>query len=141
MNVAQAAQLLGVSERAPETLQAHVLDALVKTYPNIQRHGWRSKIMEAFAGHAEAHEMQISLERVRYEPDAFAIDMEHSEVVLFEVEVRSVLKRQKMQAYAALMIELAGAIKVVLLTVNQHGHINAIDLMPHYADWLQENTK
>ena len=117
---------------------------LLSSYPNIQRGRWRTRVVAELCGADadpdEADNLRESIMGLRYEPDAFVIEKELKELLFFEVEVYSVLKEKKLQAYAAFMMELAGYVKFGLLTVNKHGHINTFDLLPYYADWLKENA-
>jgi hypothetical protein len=127
-----------------EVTQEVVMRALQATYPNVQRGMWRTRVIDALCGELsdpdESDNLRESIMGLRYEPDAFVIEKDLGELIFFEVEVYSLLKQKKLQAYAAFSMELAGYIKFALLTVNKHGHINAIDLLPYYADWLKENA-
>lgn len=122
-----------------EILQEQVLQLLLQTYPNLRRGQWRQEVMQAFDDSDQAAIIRECVEGMRYEPDAYAIEQELGELVFFEVEVTSTLKRAKLQAYGAFAMELAGIVTFGVLTVNKHGHINTIDLLPHYAAWLEEN--
>lgn len=123
-----------------ETNQSDILRILTDTYPEIRRSSWRHCAIEAFADLEGGDNIREAIQAVRYEPDAFVIDKKARELLFFEVEVYSVLKKPKLQTYAAFSMELAGYVTFALLTVNKHGHINTIDLLPHYADWLKENA-
>lgn len=125
--------------RMPEIMQEDILQLLIQTYPNLKRGQWRKEVVEAFGDTEESDLLQECVRGLRYEPDAYAIEKELGELVFFEVEVTSLLKRDKLQAYAAFAMELAGIVTFGVMTVNKHGHINHIDLLPHYAAWLEEN--
>lgn len=122
-----------------EILQEQVLQLLLQTYPNLKRGQWRQEVMQAFGGLEGADILRGCVEGLRYEPDAYAIEKELGELVFFEVEVTSTLKLEKLQDYAAFAIELAGIVTFAVMTVNKHGHINEIDLLPHYQSWLEEH--
>jgi hypothetical protein len=128
-----------MTAKMPEIMQEDILQLLLRTYPNLKRDRWRKATMEAFGDLEESDILSECIQRLRYEPDAYAVEKDLRELVFFEVEVTSLLKRAKLQAYAAFAMELAGIVTFGVLTVNKHGHINTIDLLPHYAAWLEEN--
>jgi len=122
-----------------EILQEDVLRMLIQTYPNLKRGQWRKEIVGAFGDTEESDILRECVQGLRYEPDAYAIEKELRELVFFEVEVTSTLKLEKLRSYAAFAMDLAGIVTFALMTVNKHGHINTIDLLHHYAAWLEEN--
>ena len=128
-----------MSDKKPEIMQEDILQLLLQTYPNLKPGQWRKEFMQAFGDLEESDILRECVERMRYEPDAYAVEKELGELVFFEVEVTSLLKRAKLQSYAAFAMELAGIVTFGVMTVNKHGHINHIDLLPHYAAWLEEN--
>lgn len=127
-----------------EVKQEDVLAILCRTYPEIKRLKWRAEVLEQMQPLAEPneddpgefYEMVMGLNLV---PDAYAIHLDERELVFFEVEVTHPMKASKLQAYGKFAIDLAGlGIGFGVLAVNKHGHINEVDLLPHYASWLAE---
>jgi len=88
-----------VRAKYPEIMQEDILQLLIKTYPNLKRGQWRKEFMLAFGNLEESDILQECVHGLRYEPDAYAIEKELGELVFFEVEVTSLLKRAKLQAY------------------------------------------
>jgi hypothetical protein len=123
-------------------LQVEMLTALVENIPGFQTMRWRNKVREAFTGTAEVEHIEEdfwgALNDFRYMPDGFVIDREDMRVDLFEVEITSLLTRTKLQAYAEfLTIMDYYGIELCLYSVNQHGHINQVHLLPHYVEALK----
>jgi hypothetical protein len=124
-------------------LQAEVLAWLVASIPGIQTLGWREKVHAAFADTEDVEHVEddfrVALRDFRYLPDAFVIDREEMRLDLFEVEVTSLLTRTKLQAYSEFVtiMDYYG-IELSLFSVNQHGHVNQVDLMSHYVDVLRQ---
>jgi hypothetical protein len=124
--------------------QEQVLQALCLQYPEIKRQRWRKTVCEVMQPivdgaedeDGEFEEMVMGLSLV---PDGYAIHLDEQELLFFEVEVHSPMSTRKLRSYGNFMIDLAGlGIGFAVLTVNKHGHINEVDLMPHYASWLAE---
>lgn len=125
------------------TKQKHVLDALVATYPNLLRKGWRKQIVLSLPptedSDGDSDEFASFISDFELEPDAVALEPELREVIFFEVEVHHLMSDAKLKRYGKLAIDfLAYEIHFGLMTVNKHGHINEIDLLPHYGEWLKE---
>ncbi|MGJ7497511.1 hypothetical protein ACSFA8_20885 [Variovorax sp. RT4R15] len=125
------------------TKQAHVLDALIATYPHLLRKGWRKQIALSIPptedSDGDAEEFAAFISDLELEPDAVALEPELREVIFFEVEVHNLMSDAKLQRYGKLAIDfLAFEIHFGVMTVNKHGHINEIDMLPHYGAWLKE---
>lgn len=123
--------------------QAHVLDALVAAYPNLIRKGWRTKILEQLppidSSDFDEEEFAEFVREFSLEPDAVAIEADLRELIFFEVEVHNLMSDQKLKRYGKLAVDLISFdITFGLMTVNKHGHINEINVLPHYAAWLKE---
>jgi hypothetical protein len=75
-------------------------------------------------------------------PDAYAIHRDTNELHFFEVEVRHLLTDTKLQEYARFLtiMDFYG-IEFGVFSVNQHGHINQVPLLPHYIAWLKAQTQ
>lgn len=123
--------------------QAHVLDSLLLAYPNLLRKGWRAQILHLLPptdeADGDAEEFAEFVSGFDLEPDAVAIEPELRELIFFEIEVHNLMSDHKLKRYGKLAIDLgAFDIKFGLMTVNKHGHINEINVLPHYAAWLKE---
>lgn len=113
-----------------------MINALLESIPAARAKGWRKATMEAFASD-EDHEFHPLLTGLKLIPDAYVIERDERELHFFEVEVCSPMSRHKLRSYGKFAIDLAYyEINFALFTVNQHGHLYGVDLMPHYADWL-----
>jgi hypothetical protein len=126
--------------------QRDVLDSLLIAYPNLLRKGWRQQIRLALPplndADGDAEEFNEFLDGFTLEPDAVAIDTDVRELIFFEVEVHSLMSDAKLKLYGKFAIDLiAFDIVFGLMTVNKHGHINAIDVLPHYVQWIKEVSK
>jgi len=125
-------------------LQSHVVELLVSAVPGMMTTRWRAKVREAFADTEEVREAEDEfweyLTGFAYIPDGFVIDKEAMRLDFFEVEVTSLLTDTKLQAYAEFktVMDFYG-IEFSLFTVNQHGHISEVFLLPHYLDWIRKN--
>jgi hypothetical protein len=124
--------------------QEAVLHALCLQYPEIKRLRWRQAVLETMQALAEPEEdepgefMEFVM-GLNLVPDGYAIHLDERELLFFEVEVHSPMSGKKLQSYGKFAIDLAGlGIGFGVLSVNKHGHINEVDLMPHYASWLAE---
>jgi hypothetical protein len=121
--------------------QEHILLALCNTYPEVQRQGWRLATITAFAALDDVQacdgDFEALVRELRYVPDGYVIGP--SELHFFEVEVHSPMSAAKLRAYGHFAIGCAFyGISFAVFSVNQHGHINEVDLLPHYAEWLEE---
>ena len=116
---------------------------LCSRYPEVQRLRWKQSVLEAYrpliAEDYEPDEFASYVRELNLVPDAYAMHTHLRELVFFEVEVYSPLSASKLKQYAKFMIDLAGfEIGFAVMVINRHGHINELDLMPHYASWLSE---
>jgi hypothetical protein len=122
-------------------LQAEILAFLREHIPALEVRGWKERTLEAFAG---TEEVELAEEDFRkyildfnYIPDGFVIDKEEMRLDFFEVEITSLMKRTKLQAYGEFKTIMDYyAIEFSLFSVNQHGHINEVPLLEHYLDWI-----
>ena len=115
--------------------QEQVLAALLMTYPALQTKNWRAAVAAAFQD--EDPDFLDMIGRQWIIPDAFAIHKELREIVLFEVEVHSPMSGDKLRSLGKLAIDCAYyGIQIAVMVVNKHGHVNPVDLLPHYRDWL-----
>ncbi len=137
MDVKQAHSYVGVSD----VKQVHVLEALTTTYPEIQRLDWKSTTFEAFIGDEDEDEIFGLLEAIKFIPDGYVVDPKERELYFFEVEIHSPMSGEKLRTYGKMAIDLAYYdINFVVMTINKYGHIQAVDLLPYYADWLQRDA-
>lgn len=139
MTANEAASTLGISARqAPE--QA-ILAELMERYPQISRRLWRTGVIKRLPefglGNEEREDVESIFREFPFLPDAFACYPEEKRIDIFEIEATSMMKRRKLEAYAAMMVELDFfGIDMQLLTMNQHRHMNTVDLWSHYERWL-----
>ena len=138
MNIKQAAAMLGVSDAK----QVHILSALIQTYPEIKTSNWKASALKSFANREDAESVASVINDVDLLPDGFVIDDDEDGLLFFEVEVHSPMSGDKLRKYGKLAIDLACyEINFSLLTVNKYGHINKVDLLPYYADWLKRSVQ
>lgn len=145
MNATEAAKTLGISARQVYARQAPeqaVLADLMTEYPQISRTAWRVSVIKRLPEFGlepeECEDVASIVYGFSFLPDAFACYPAEKKIDIFEAEVTSIMKRRKLQAYAQMQVELDFfSIEMQLLTINQHRHMNAVDLGPHYIDWLK----
>jgi hypothetical protein len=134
-------------DRAPQgtrdgKLQAELVGHLEAAIPGLQTKRWRQKVRDAFSGTEEVEHVEDEfwtyLRGFAYIPDAFVINKGEMRLDFFEVEVTSLMTDTKLQAYAEFKTIMDYyAIEFSLFSVNQHGHINEVFLLPHYITWLK----
>jgi hypothetical protein len=74
----------------------------------------------------------------KYIPDAFIIDKAEMLLHFFEIEVYNPMTNGKLEAYGWLTTDMAAhGIDFGVYVVNKYGHINRVDLLPHYVRALQ----
>jgi hypothetical protein len=134
-------------DRAPQgtrdgKLQAELIAHMEAVIPGLQTKRWRQKVRDAFTGTEEVEHVEDDfwsyLCEFAYIPDAFVIDKAEMRLDFFEVEVTSLMTDTKLRAYAEFktIMDYYG-IEFSLFSVNQHGHINEVFLLPHYVNWLK----
>jgi hypothetical protein len=133
----QLGNLRGYTSR----LQKPMVDLLITTYPQLRTTRWRNAVEEAFREVAADvgidEDFRPMLDGVPYIPDAYFCDVENNELHFFEVEISHLLSGEKLRAYGKFAIDLAAfGVNLALFTVNKHGHINAVDLVPAYGEYL-----
>ena len=124
-------------------LQADVIALLVKTYPNVRTLRWRDETFDAFKDSEEVEhvrdDFRSCLNDMKLIPDAFAADSEAMRLDFFEVEITSPMSRTKMQTYAEFLTVLDYyGIAFSVFTINQHGHINEVELIHHYVNLMKD---
>ena len=140
MNVKQVSQLLGVSD----VKQVHVLSALLDSYPEVKTANWKTDALKEFSQHEDSGPLSDVLSEMNYLPDAFSIHKENDllEMTFFEVEIHSPMAGDKLRSYGKFAIDLGYYdVQFSLMTVNKYGHINEVDLLPYYADWLRKDVQ
>jgi hypothetical protein len=123
-------------------LQAELLPGLVQHIPGCKLTGWREATMKAFQSHPEVvgveDDFWDALKAMELIPDAFVIHPETDELHFFEVEIRHILTNTKLQEYARFLTVMDYyGIEFAVFSVNQHGHINQVSLLPHYITWVK----
>jgi hypothetical protein len=126
-------------------LQAAILEQLQCHIPALKTKRWRESVQAAFTGTAEIEHLEDDfweyLRDFAYIPDAFVIDKDAMQLDFFEVEITSLMTTTKLQAYGEFQtIMNYYGIDFSLFSVNQHGHINEVFLLPHYIDWIRANA-
>jgi hypothetical protein len=123
-------------------LQADVLALLLESIPKSETLRWRDRVAQTFVGSPELESLDDDfwdcLRGVPCIPDAYVLNKDEQRIDFFEVELTSLMSDTKLQAYGRFMAELDYyGLNFSLFTVNQHGHINEVDLRPHYVAWLK----
>lgn len=124
-----------------EIQSSHILAALRAHAPGLQVGKWRAAARDAFLMASRRggspRGFADTIARVRMEPDAFVIDKAARSLHFFEIEVYNPMTRAKLQTYARLVTDLDSfEIEFAVYVVNKYGHINPVDLLPHYVEWL-----
>jgi hypothetical protein len=85
----------------------------------------------------DAEDFQVAVNGLAFVPDGYIIYPETRELHFFEVEVTSPMSKEKLESYGAFVGTMHTYwVDFEVYTVNQHGHINRVDLLLHYGDWL-----
>lgn len=123
-------------------LQSGVLLALTNTYPELKRSQWRkdAKALLPIIQENEGfpNDFIDVINDMPLIPDAFVVNKDDLSILFFEVEIYSPMNQNKLMTYGRLKADLAAfGVCFCVLVVNQYGHINEVDLMPYYAEWLE----
>lgn len=123
--------------REPERL---VLERLMKSCPQVSRLRWKQTVLARLAEFDiddwEREDATDEIGKFRLIPDAYAIYPDTNEIHFFEVEITSLMKKSKLEAYAKLVTDMdSNGIELALFTLNQHAHMNHVYLLPHYLEW------
>jgi hypothetical protein len=141
MDVKQASQqYVGISD----VKQAHVLQALLDTYPEIKTKNWKTETIAEFCNHEDIADIQALVDRVDLIPDGFAIhhDEDEESLIFFEVEIHSPMSGDKLRTYGKMAIDFGYYdIGFNVMTVNKYGNVNKVDLLPYYVDWLKKEVQ
>lgn len=155
MNATQAAAVLSkrktMNHREPRgstahlrTLQQPVVDTLLASIPGTRTRGWREAVLTELpcTEDEDSEDFRAVVLALTLIPDAYLINKDERELHFFEVEVTSPMSLAKLQAYAVFLTVMDYyRVEFAVFTVNQHGHINQVDLLPHYWDWLKRQQQ
>lgn len=122
-----------------------VIEALVATIAGARTRAWKEATWKAFKFHSRLQGSPRAyltlLRHFTFVPDAYVVGVQDHRLDFFEVEIYNPMTTAKLQAYAVLAINLAYYdIDFSVFVVNKYGHINEVDLLPHYRDWLKKRT-
>ena len=129
-----------VDEGVSRVRQTEVLLALIVQYPEIQTAEWKNRVVEFMTPSDEEFDEPGRFAEIVRElpliPDGFVMNSP-KELIFFEVEITSPMSESKLHQYGKFAIDIANFdIGFSVLVVNKYGHINEVDLLPHYAAWL-----
>lgn len=137
-------------KRTPENrligLQNDMMKLLIEQTPGIQTKRWRQTVVQAFAGadclDGDEDDFHDAVYSLRQLPDAFVVNRDQQFVHFFEVEITSPMSRAKLHSYAQMVAVFDYYhIEFAVFSVNQYGHINLVDLLPYYAQWLKSQQE
>jgi len=118
-----------------------VLLALKDTFPEVRAGRWREAVIASFLFRSRQggapRDFVRMVETFRFEPDAFAIYKGEGALSFFEIEIYNPMTDEKLEAYGKLVTDLHFyGIALEVYTINRYGHMNQVDLLHHYARWL-----
>lgn len=124
--------------------QQAALDAFLEDNPDARTQRWRNAVKRSFAALEDVAAFQDDfhgmLDKIRFVPDAYIINTAENYLHFIEVEVFSPMSPRKLQHYGKMAIDLNFyGIDFGVYTINQHGHIEAVDLLPHYVAWIKDS--
>ena len=127
-----------------EILSSHVLDWLREAVPHLRTGRWReAAVRELTWGVRRLGPPRDFAALIRgfraFEPDAYVVDRAERDLHFFEIEVYNPMAHDKLLAYGKMQTDMAYyGIDFGVYVVNKYGHINRVDLLPYYAEWLTE---
>ena len=129
-----------------EILSCHVLASLRESIPTLRTGRWRdAAVRELTLGVRRLGSPREFVALVRefraFEPDAYIVDRAERDLHFFEIEVYNPMAHDKLLAYGKMQTDMAYyGIDFGVYVANKYGHINRVDLLPYYAQWLRENA-
>jgi hypothetical protein len=134
------------SRPASSVTSGAVLQALKQTLPEVRSGRWREAVLSAFLFRSRQggapRDFVALVNGFRYEPDAYATYKSDGGLSFFEIEIYNPMTDEKLEAYGKLVTDLHWhGIALEVYTINRYGHMNQVDLLPHYVRWLEAQSR
>lgn len=111
---------------------------LIDSHPDMRRNGFQHSIRQLWAGLYPDPEDADEVPTIQALPDAFRLDRENQDILIYEVEVTNPLSAFKLYEYGRYWSDWdcddAHEWLPRLFVVNRYGHIGEIDLVRVYHD-------